>query len=564
MRRATTTTRRHGIRIALAGILVSACPISSAFGQQCGRDVDFEFEAHSNSLEFQADCGIAVGPNHVFTTTNWGRRVWDRNGGLLVSETLPVFFGFPVFSDPVVAFDPTSSRFFVLMLRNTVDSLALAVSHNSDPVDRNNWDFHQPPALPFLPDYPHMSIGAQQVFFSWQRAHLPTKGTAEIAWADKAALLNGQLPPVQRHFIDQIPNQDNDGNHFRAIGCFRMYEQVSPSMGYFITDSHSITGENNWVRLYALDAATNTLYEPFDLTVPYYRTAPWGINMPGGTINCMPFFKFPVYRNGSAWDVHAIGDDEPNTAKLRWHQIAMNGWPLSGNFPTLVQSGTIDPDGGSASAFFPAIHVDDAGSMAITYNECSPTQHIAIRRTIRKHYDAPGTTRAPITVRESTASPVNTAWADYSQMDEDPANPGVMWSHLEWFGINAVTPDLVEKRRTSVVRTDLNKSLTFNITPEDTIQRGVSAVHLETHGVAPGGLVRWFYSTTGCGLTMIPALEVTLEIGDAVFLAQALANSEGVAVKNFTMPFDFPLGDVWAQAAEYQNTSEVVKRTIVD
>lgn len=271
-----------------------------------------------------------------------------------------------------------------------------------------------------------------------------------------------------------------------------------------------------------------------------------------------------MYRNGSAWVVHAIGDDEPNTAKLRWHQIAMNGWPLSGNIPTLVQSGTIDPDDASASALFPAIHVDDAGNMAITYNECSPTQHIAIRRTIRKHYDAPGTTRAPITVRESTASPVNAAWADYSQMDEDPANPGVMWSHLEWFGINAVTPDLVEKRRTSVVRTDLNKSLTFEIGPEGPIRRGVTSVHLETRGAAPGGLVRWFYSTTGCGSTTILPLQVTLEIGNAVSLAQALADAEGTAVKNFTMPADFPLGEVWAQSAEYQNTSEVVKRIIVD
>ncbi|MCL4196107.1 MAG: hypothetical protein KJZ69_01325 [Phycisphaerales bacterium] len=481
----STVGRDRSVSLRVAFILFTSALGATAFGQECGRRVDFEFEAHSTTLENQADCAIAVGPSHILTTTNWGRRVWDRNGGLLVSETLEQFFGFPVFSDAVVAFDPDSARFFVLVMRNTVDSLALAVSHNSDPVDRNNWDFHQPPALPVLPDYPHMSVGAQQVFFSWQRAHIPTKGTAEIAWADKAALLNGQLPPVQRHFIDQIPNQDN--TYWRAIGCFRMYEQVSPSMGYFITDSHTITGENNWVRLYALDAATNTLYEPFDLTVPYYRTAPWGINMPGGTINCMPFFKFPVYRNGSAWVVHAIGDDEPNTAKLRWHQIAMNGWPLSGNIPTLVQSGTIDPDDASASALFPAIHVDDAGNMAITYNECSPTQHIAIRRTIRKHYDAPGTTRAPITVRESTASPVNAAWADYSQMDEDPANPGVMWSHLEWFGINAVTPDLVEKRRTSVVRTDLNKSLTFEIGPEGPIRRGVTSVHLETRGAAPGG-----------------------------------------------------------------------------
>ncbi len=533
-------------------------------GQECGRKVDFEFEAHSTSESNQPDCGIAIGPDHILTTTNWGRRVWDRNGGMLVSESLPVFFGFSVYSDPVAAFDSASSRYFVLVMRNTVDSLALAVSRTSNPVDRINWDFHQPPPLPFLPDYPHMSIGTEHVFFSWQRAQIPTKGTAEIAWADKAALLNGQLPPVQRHFIDQIPNQDNNGNYWRAIGCFKMYEQVSPSMGYFITDSHSITGENNWVRLYALDAASNTLYPHFDLTVPYYKTAPWGINRPGGTINCMPYFKFPVYRNGSAWVAHAIGDDEPATANVRWHEIAMNGWPLSGNFPTLVQSGTINPEDVAASAFFPAIHVDDAGNVAITYNECSPTQHIAIRRTIRKHYDPAGTTRAPITVRDSTASPPNFAWADYSHMDEDPAFPGVMWSHLMWYGINAVTPDLIERRRTSVVRTALNKSLTFEITPEDTIQRGVSAVHLETHGVAPGGLVRWFYSTAGCGSTMIPALEVTLEIADAVFLAQALADSEGIAVKNFTMPFDFPLGDVWAQAAEYQNTSEVVKRTIVD
>jgi len=202
-------------RMILAGTLLVVGPVSTTRGQECGREVDAEFEAYSWPYQYalQADCGIAVGPDHILTTTNWGRRVWDRNGGLLVSETLDEFFGFAVAGDPIVAFDQQSSRWFVLSLVGS-DRLGLGVSHTSDPVDRNNWDFHQSPQFPFFPDYPHMSIGAEQVFFSWQRANEAGR-RAEIAWADKATLLNGQLPPVTRHLIEQIPNQD-DITYIRA------------------------------------------------------------------------------------------------------------------------------------------------------------------------------------------------------------------------------------------------------------------------------------------------------------------------------------------------------------
>lgn len=82
--------------------------------QECGRDVDFEFEAHQAIVGDVPvpDSGIAVGPDYIMTTTNWGRRVWDRDGTLQPGsdETLNEFFGFTIQADPVVAFDSDSLR----------------------------------------------------------------------------------------------------------------------------------------------------------------------------------------------------------------------------------------------------------------------------------------------------------------------------------------------------------------------------------------------------------------------------------------------------------------------
>ncbi len=148
-------------------------------------------------------------------------------------------------------------------------------------------------------------------------------------------------------------------------------------------------------------------------------------------------------------------------------------------------------------------------------------------------------------------------------MEEDPDDPGVMWSHLEWF-------EPTETRRTWLTRTDLNKTLTLEIEYEcetcepDEIARG-NEVTLTVRGAAPGNLVRWYCSHAGCDSTCILALGVTLEVAETVYLLGShTADEAGTVVKYFTVPATFPLADVWVQAAELEIISANFRRIMVE
>jgi len=512
--------------------LVTAIPFARA--QDCGEPVDFGFEVQSSMFLTAADCSIAVGSSSILASTNAGLWLFDRDGTEIANQTLSTFFGGG--ADTVCAWDALSQRYFALTLRGRL-SLRLAVSKSSNPtLDTGDWYFFDFTDLPGDVDFPGMSVGEDYVYITWARLGSGPAGRAVIASLTKDDLIAGQTPTMTQKDVTAISGQ-YEPPMFRAIGCMKLYEEPAEAVGYFITDSHKETGVNTLVRLYALNASDNSL-STYDLTVPDYFTAPVRVDVPGtnNDVLCNWDFKFPVYRNGSAWAAHAIGpevpQEEPNTAKVRWYEIAMNGWPYSDNDPELVQSGTIDP-GEDISAWYPAIHVDDEDNVAIAYNQASATQHPAIYRQIRKWYDDEDELRAPLLLKQSESSPSGQlSWADYSAMDEDPHEDfaGVMWSHLMWF-------EGTSTRKTWLARTDLNKSLTLEIDYEcescepGEIKRGTD-VKLTVKGAAPGNLVRWYYSFYGCGETYIgDPLYVTLEISSAVFLGSSYADGSGTAVK---------------------------------
>ena len=541
-------------------------PPIAAIAQDCGEPVDFGFEVHEWTESGGVDCAVAVGPSAILAATNDGLWLFDREGDELDDHrTLAEFFGQFAGADTVCTYDRESGRFFAITLY--LSGIRVAVSKTSAPdLDPANWYFHQMSDLPGDVDFPNISVGEDYVYVIWARVGGGPVGRAVIASLTKDDLIAGETPTMTQKDIPAISGQ-YEPPMFRAIGCMKLYDQPSSSIGYFITDSHKESAANTMIRLYALNAYDNSL-ESFDLTVPDYLTAPTRVDVPGtgDDVLCHWDFKFPVYRNGSAWAAHAIGaDGEANTAKVRWYEIAMNGWPVTDFDPELVQSGTIDP-GEDISAWYPAIHVDDDGNVAIAYNQASATQHPAIYRRIRKWYDDEGELRAPLLLKQSESSPGgNGSWVDYSAMDEDADEDfaGVMWSHLMWFEGTAT-------RKTWVARTDLNQSLALTLTTDcencepDEVERG-NEVTLKVYGAGAGNLVRWYYSTDGCGTTVIGSpLFVTLGIANAQFIGSNYAASDGSAEKNFTVPANFPLGEVHLQAAELENTSEILRREVIE
>ena len=115
----------------------------------------------------------------------------------------------------------------------------------------------------------------------------------------------------------------------------------------------------------------------------------------------------------------------------------MNGWPSSGDPPTLVQSGTIDP-GGTVRTFFCAITADAQNNAALVFARSSPTEFISMQTAYRSHNDPPNTFQ-PMVQRQINTGPYTAAsrWGDYAGMNVDPVDGHTMWAHHEYAQGNA-------------------------------------------------------------------------------------------------------------------------------
>ncbi|MFG0331187.1 MAG: S8 family serine peptidase [Phycisphaerales bacterium] len=85
---------------------------------------------------------------------------------------------------------------------------------------------------------------------------------------------------------------------------------------------------------------------------------------------------------------------------------------------------------------------------------------------------------------------------------------------------------------------------------------------LRVNGATPNGEVYFVYSLTGLGSTFVPALNVTLDLDRPRLGGSATADGTGFADISTTIP---PAGaglNVWIQAAEIDNTTNVVATTI--
>ncbi len=127
-----------------------------------------------------------------------------------------------------------------------------------------------------------------------------------------------------------------------------------------------------------------------------------------------------VYRDGYLWACHHVSPTAARTSTAsRWYQFAMNGWPASGNPPTLVQSGDVLP-GGTGHATFNSINVNAMGDAAMCFAYSSTSEYFSIQRAYRAGGDPAGTMQAPVRIKDSLTPYTQSRWGDYSATVVDP------------------------------------------------------------------------------------------------------------------------------------------------
>jgi hypothetical protein len=219
----------------------------------------------------------------------------------------------------------------------------------------------------------------------------------------------------------------------------------SPPALYLI--EHRESNTNTAVRLIAVqNALTSPTITSFSLTVPVYGRPEDPPQM--GTSNRPETFdaRFwsAAYRNGSLWATHHINSSR---VLARWYEIAMNGWPVTDQDPTLVQSGEIDP-GAGIRTFFSSITIDDHGNAAMSFARSSPNEFISMSTAFRFKSDPLGVFQPDVIQQTSNGPYTFGRWGDYSAVNVDPANGISFWAHHEYAinnswrtWVQAFTPD---------------------------------------------------------------------------------------------------------------------------
>ena len=390
---------------------------------------EFDFLAITNTGWTPPDPHMAVGPDHVVVMTNGAIAFFTDTGTFQFQNAIEGGSGFwgslgatGLVFDPEVVYDTHSGRFMAMAAErdfsNSLPFFLLAVSDDSDP--NGVWHKYRINVLAAASDTdidsPNIATDENFVYLTADFFG-PDKYLVYII--DKPTVLSGGLLSAANTESTLITPQ-------QSLGIPVSYD-ASPPAQYMIWSQEG--SGHTTVTVFAITSQLSSpVIQSTNVVVPTYNHPE---NPPQGgtsqtTLTFEERFWSCVYRNGSLWATHHVG----NPVKQRWYQIDMAGWP-SGGTPSLVQWGEVSP-GPQIRTYFGSLWVDENDNMALVYARSSGTERISMERTHRVASDPLGTTRTPVRVIDST-SPNNTnRWGDYSAVVDDPVDANTFWAHGEY------------------------------------------------------------------------------------------------------------------------------------
>jgi hypothetical protein len=499
---------------------------------------DFGFRAFTSTGWNPPDPDLAVGPNHIVAVVNVDMRFFTKDGTQTFNTALEPWFGTTGFVfDPVALYDAAVNRFVVVAIEHdgNVDLINIAISDDDDP--NGTWykyRFNVDSICGFI-DFENLGSSADAYFVS---ADCFGGQGNYIHVMDKAAMLNGN--PVTLQSI-----QANTA--LSSNGATKNYDN---EIGYF-TSAWTLGSPK--LKIYAItDPAGTATLEKVNLNVGAWSSPP-GAKQLGSSNRVATIdtrIKNGVVRDGFLYLTHNVGN--AGVCQVRWYKIRLNGWPTSGNRPSLEDSGYVDP-GSGIYTWFGDINVDAAGNMAIAYNRSSTSEYVGIYRTWRAAADAPGTLRDHVEMQTSTSPETGSRWGDYSGLEEDPANPGTFWNHHEY--------------RTSSWRTWVGEfAIGAGSNYDLTLTLGGPLVAGTTATVTGSVWTNqvYLYNGTGPGTTTLPGLGVDLEIANGKKIMTRTANAAGEAAFSKSLPMSLAGLTVYLQAVDdFASLSPVVVDTIL-
>lgn len=378
------------------------------------------------------DPSIAVGPNHIVETVNAAISFYDKNGNQTFSSHLgtpgsPGFFETVGASsnfvfDPKCFYDHKIGRFVVIALEQVGSNeswIDIAISDDSNPngvwFKYRTFSVINVGSANYWVDYPGLGFDDNAFYVTGNLFILNGSGDGFggqlFRIYDKAPMLVGGAVTI----TDIAPNT---GASLQVAQMFGAAPQC-----YFVSRANS-AGLRVWTINDPLGTPT-LLSETVSMMAGASGPSQDASNPGGGQISTLDGRLMNVhYRDGNLYTAHAI-DGPPGITVARWYHMNVNGWPSSGNTPTLVQQGEVTGTGGQ-HYFFPAIYSDKFNNVGLTMSRSSSSQFASVQVSGRVPSDPAGTMSTPIQLAIGDQG-TSGRWGDYLDIAIDPNDDKTFW-----------------------------------------------------------------------------------------------------------------------------------------
>lgn len=398
--------------------------------------------------ESPPDTNGAVGRDRLMVTLNSNYVIERKSDGTVLSKISMDRFWSPVGArnpfDPRVRYDRYSDRWLVAAGDDPLEAGSLilyGISDTGDPL--GSWHLY--------------ALRSDATGSTW--ADFPTLGYSRSTVAIGVNMFaTGSLDYVRGRLIVL------DYASLRAGGNGKPLDviipdgfAVQPAVTYSPTETtlylvEHLASFSATYRFWSLSGGKLTLVGGAPKTNPL---GPWGTAGPGNVLPQQSGGGIDsgdsrvgnaVFRNGHVWYAQTIG--MPPTqgvgfvlrTAVQWVELDTNG-----NF---VQGGRIDdklalPWNGRHSYAFPSLAVNARNDMLLGFSEFESDDFADAGYAFRTGTDAPGTLRAPVTLKDGegpydkTEGGARNRWGDYSGTEVDPSDDLSLWTIQEYARIPA-------------------------------------------------------------------------------------------------------------------------------
>ena len=369
------------------------------------------------------DVQVAAGPGFVVEMANLAERTWRTGSGpaqTLQTQPLAVFFGTGTdrLTDPRIAYDALSGRWFASISDLDTNSVLLAVSTSSDPTA--GWTVSSYPA-PGCADQPRLGIAdgivvlGADVFANCSEGGGPATGT-ELWVVNKQELLAGSTKP------DVVTEGPEPG-----FMSFAPVQSLSPTSTEYVVSVNEPS--SRVVHLFAVDGIPPAPVSFVEIATPSIMRLsrpPFAAQPPTTSGRAQPGIDTnddrvlqSVWENGRLWFT-------ANTACQPAGDSLLRACARVTELATATGTVTTDTNLSQAGAhlFYPAVQPDGAGNLVVVYGESGVSvrsEVVAVGRT------ADGTFTDPVVIAQSPGAYLGDRFGDYFGAARDPGVPGLVW-----------------------------------------------------------------------------------------------------------------------------------------